>query len=346
MAKLNNIVLCVHGVTNVNEPSSEKTFPATDLDGNVLYNEDGSVWMITEVVDAYNYAITTQEATLYTHHVADIKKIILHLRDTLGYEFVTPDQYFAWWKGTYEPTKPICCVMHDDALSSIKYIMPWYIEQKIPINIPIITQRQGLRFSENGYLTFGMMKKWMRDSNGLVTYMTHTHDCHHTNLQQPNAIVPGIEFDPRDVTVSPILEGPWWVDGGDYIYLDKVEDHPFYFSTSIIESTYGIPLIGIDPYDGTSRITTSFKITPKISDDNISILRIWVSRTIPYSSGYNYRADPPADRPSPEPVQPFPAKSTAGSAFSAQQTAHRHVPGEIHPGHTQRRIFSVLPAPS
>lgn len=285
MTILNNIVLCLHGVTNIEDPASEKTFDTRNIEGDLVYDDQGAVEKTTAVVDQYFNEISEQVPTLYTEKTADIKAQLLHLR-SLGYQFVTPNQYIDWWKGVWQPSNPICCVMYDDALSSLKYIVPWHIEQSIPMAIAIISQRQGLRYPEDGFLPYKQMRNWVNQSNGLITVMCHTHDLHHTNLQQEDAVNLDGTFVANNVVESPILEGPWWVDDGDYIYIPDVNKQKHYFASSFISHTYGIPLIGVDPYDGTSLVTTSFKVKTKVTKNAVDLIRIRVSRTIPYSAGY------------------------------------------------------------
>lgn len=276
--KLANIMLCLHGSTNIYEQRFEGRDVWRDRYGNIMYDENGEELFSPIDVDEYGSPISEQEPLLFTTTVSDIKEQIRSLTDK-GYTMVNSEDYRRWIAGEWNPTTPIACVMYDDALASIQYIMEWHIAENIPASIAIITRRHRKRANEDGYASWQQMNDWVTRSNGKIDLVCHTHDLHHLSLHSYTDSA-------YDVVADPLLEGPCWVDNGEYIYIPDGEGQDWYWNQSWVEQSLAIPIFGVDQYDQTTLLETSFHITPRITD-NISIIRFWSSLAKPSGTGYD-----------------------------------------------------------
>lgn len=215
----------------------------------------------------------------YSARVSDVKAQVNYLR-SLGYKFVNGKQYKQWLDKEWFPTEPIVCLMWDDARGNIELIIPWFIAEKIPCCIPIITRRQRKYHPEDGFCSWAQMRDWVIASEGRIDIMSHTHDIHHLSIQasENNALT---------ATNDPIFEGPCWVDNGDYLFIQNpATNQDWYWSQKWIEAAFAIPIWGVDQYTGTDWITTSFTVTPKVTNGAIKVIRFWASLTVPSGSGY------------------------------------------------------------
>ncbi|QOW51599.1 hypothetical protein G0029_17690 (plasmid) [Acinetobacter sp. YH12138] len=276
--QFSNIMLCLHGTTNIYAQKFEGKAYWQDRYGNIMTDENGVALYDIIDVDEYGTPISTQQPVLFTTDVADIKSQVNSLLYQ-GYTIVNSEDYKKWIAGEWTPTTPIACVMYDDALSSLQYIMEWHIAENIPASIAVITRRQRKKNNEDGFASWAMLNDWVTRSNGQIDLVCHTHDLHHLSLHSytDNAF---------DVIADPILEGPCWIDNGEYLYIPDGEGHDWYWNQSWVEQALAIPLYGVDQYDGTKLIETSFHITPRITD-NVAIIRFWSSLAKPSGTGYD-----------------------------------------------------------
>lgn len=223
------------------------------------------------------HGITTDRALVNTFvsHKDDVIAQINHLI-AKGYTIVKPSQYEAWQNGTTTYVGPIACVIYDDGLGSNDVIVPWHISAGIPCGLAIITARLRKHSQEDGFLSWGTLGGWV--ATGLVEVMSHTHNIHYTCLTA--------DLETGVVDIAPILEGPCWLDTGDYVWI-RPGDSRWYWDQSFLDAALSMPLIGTDPYNGTTLLTTSLKVTPKYTG-SVSLLRFYTTLSSPTSgTGYN-----------------------------------------------------------
>lgn len=234
MAKLANIVLCLHGITA--DRAGVNTFIA---------------------------------------HIDDVKAQINHLISR-GYTFVKPSQYEAWQAGTANYPGPIACVIYDDGLGSNELIVPWHVASAIPCGLAIITGRLRKFTPEDGFFSWGTLGGWV--NSGLVEVLNHTHNLHYTALAK--------DMETGLVDIQPILENPCYIDNGDYVWI-RPGDNRYYWDQTFLENALSMPLIGTDPYNGTTPLTTTVKVTPKYTG-SVSLLRFFTTLSSPVSgTGYD-----------------------------------------------------------
>lgn len=103
--KLANIMLCLHGSTNIYEQRFEGRDVWRDRYGNIMYDENGEELFSPIDVDEYGSPISEQEPLLFTTTVSDIKEQIRSLTDK-GYTMVNSEDYRRWISGEWNPTTP------------------------------------------------------------------------------------------------------------------------------------------------------------------------------------------------------------------------------------------------
>lgn len=228
----------------------------------------------------------------YISYLEDVKGQIRHLKQ-LGYTFVNGAQYKSFIDGSWNPPYPICLLMWDDAranadadanplynsIEGIQIIMPWLIRNKISCTIPIITRRQRKYQSENGFASWKMMRSWITQSQGRIDVVSHSHNVHHLANVAP-------EGNAYSAEATPIMESPCWVDNGDYVYTVDPVNPKWYWDQGYTENAFAVPIWGIDQYDGSTPITTTFSITPKVTT-TVNIIRFWAALSYPSGRGYD-----------------------------------------------------------
>ena len=218
-------------------------------------------------VDGRSQALTFRQV------VADIKMHVGELRRA-GYEFVLPSVYAAWQRGEVQFDRPIACIHFDDGLASVDKIVPWLISQNVPCGLALITRRLGNLTPERDFITWSRLRQYV--SSGLVQILCHTHNMHHLTV---------VRRSDGEIDVAPVLEGPAWLDDGDVLYLDAGDSRPYWDFSIIDRTALGVPIWGTDQYDGSTPITTTFRVVPKVTG-SVSVMRLWMSLSRPYSTGY------------------------------------------------------------
>lgn len=193
-----------------------------------------------------------------------------------GYKFLLPSEYQAWIRGEVEYDQPVTCLHFDDGLESVNLIVPWLIKNNIPCGLALITRRQRKHTPDTDFLSWSQISQWV--STGLVEVLYHTHNLHHLAIiRDPDS---GI------LDVAPILEGPCWVDDGDYVYQEPGETRWYWDFSQLDDIALAIPLWGTDPYDETTPLQTTINLVPKATG-SVEVLRFWMALSRPYGAGYN-----------------------------------------------------------
>lgn len=223
----------------------------------------------------YHGCVSRRDQVLvFREALADVKAHVRTMQ-AAGYRIVKPSEYRAWRLGTLSFDEPVTCIHFDDGLASIELVVPWLIEQGIPCGLALITRRLGVRDPEDGFLTWARIAEWV--ATGLVEILSHTHNLHHlTLLPQPGG----------GVDVGPVLEGPCWIDDGDVVYRETADSRWYWDFSHVDLITLGVPLWGTDPYDETTKIVTTVRITPKATG-TVTLLRLWMALSKPSGAGYD-----------------------------------------------------------
>ena len=236
------------------------------------------------------------EVLTFREHVADLQGHVEKLLRA-GYKFVRPGEYLAWRKGEVEFDQPVALIQFDDGLDTLALIVPWLIDQGIPCGIAVIARRQGKYDPENGYLRWSKLYEWIQ--TGLVEICSHTYNFHSLTLfpeardDQPGHGSGGVYWN-YDGTAAPILEGPCWIDNGDYLYMSAGDDRWYWDFSHVDRITSGLPLFGTDPYDGLTPIVTTLRVTPR-KTGQVKLLRLWMSLSAPSGAGYDVQVQIRAD---------------------------------------------------
>ncbi len=86
------------------------------------------------------------------------------------------------------------------------------------------------------------------------------------------------------IVSSPILEGPCWLDNGLILHRDT-GDTRYAWDNSYTSDCFGFPLIGTDPYDGTTKVVSTVTFTPTTSF-RLSVIRFVSTLVVPAAGGY------------------------------------------------------------
>ncbi|MCX8003670.1 MAG: TIGR02217 family protein [Burkholderiaceae bacterium] len=214
------------------------------------------------------------DALVFREAVADIKAHVQTMLDA-GYRFVKPSEYAAWRAGALSFDEPVTCLHFDDGLDTVRLVVPWLIERGVPCGLALITRRLGVRDPDDGFLTWAQIYEYA--ASGLVELMCHTHNIHHLTLLPDGS---------GGVDVGPVLERPCWIDDGDVVYRPTGDTRWYWDYSFVDQTTLGVPLFGTDPYDGATPITTTLRITPRISG-TITTLRLFMALSKPSGAGYD-----------------------------------------------------------
>jgi hypothetical protein len=217
--------------------------------------------------------ITAQESgkSLYVTYIEDFKNQITHLKRK-GYTFVLPSTFNKWYTNNYTPKKPIATIMFDDARDSIVIATDWLIKKKIPFGITVIGRRLRSFEAENGYMNWSALNTII--DSGLSELLSHSYNLHNY----------GINLENNTVVSAPIMEGPCYLDSGEFLYIDP-DDSRWYWDLSHVDGiSWAFPLLGSD-------ITTGKPITSTVEfkargDFTANKIRVWACLHTPVSSGY------------------------------------------------------------
>jgi hypothetical protein len=212
------------------------------------------------------------EKSNYVTYIEDFKEQISHL-ETLGYNFVKPSVFYMWYQSLTQSPLPLATIIFDDALNSLGMAASWLEGRSIPYGVAVIGQRLCKLKPEEGYISWQELQTAV--AGGLCEILHHTYNMHHMCLIKEE----------NEIVTAPILEGPCYVDHGNFIYITQ-EDTRWYFDMSHINNTsWGFPLFGTD--QNTNQMITStviFKANTTVLADR---LRVWACLHNPYGSGYN-----------------------------------------------------------
>jgi len=111
--------------------------------------------------------------------------------------------------------------------------------------------------------------------SGYCELLSHTYNMHHYNLFMENGTV----------VPAPILEGPSYIDNGDFIYINRDDTRWYWDLTHVDGATWGFPLFGTD-LKTNQPISSTIEFKAK---ENVTVnkMRVWTSLHSPFSSGYN-----------------------------------------------------------
>lgn len=208
----------------------------------------------------------------YVTYIEDFKEQIHYLKSK-GYTFVSPSKYSEWYSKKNLPDTPIATIIFDDARESTKIATQWLVDNDISFGLAIIGSKLGTIDSQDGYMNWTDIKDIY--DTGYCEILNHTYNIHHYNLiKEDGVIIP-----------APILEGPSYVDSGEFIYIDS-DDKRWYWDLAHVDGpTWGFPLFGTDSKTDqpiTSAIT--FKAKENVT---VNKMRVWAALHSPYSTGYN-----------------------------------------------------------
>ena len=208
----------------------------------------------------------------YMSYIEDFKDQINHLKSK-GYTFVMPSKFNEWYTNKYVPTTPIATIIFDDARASVDIAAQWLIDNKIPFGVAVIGEKLGAIEPEEGYMSWATLKTLF--DTGFCEISSHSYNMHHYDLGNENGTV----------VSQPILEGPCYVDAGEFVYMDKGDTRWYWDLSYVDEATWAFPLFGTDLATG-NLITSSIKFKSK---DSVTAnkMRVWAALHLPNSSGYD-----------------------------------------------------------
>lgn len=220
------------------------------------------------------HGFTTNEAekSEYVSYLQDFQEQVNYLKDK-GYTFVPPSKYNQWYSKKYTPDTPIATIIFDDARESVDIAAYWLVENEIPFGIAIIGRRLGTINPEEGYMSWAAIKR-LYDTE-YCEILSHTYNMHHFDLKNQDSAV----------VSAPILEGPSYVDNGDFLYIDSDDTRWYWDLTHIDDTTWSFPLFGTDRKTS-QPITSTIKFKAKESV-TVNKMRAWAALHSPYSSGYD-----------------------------------------------------------
>lgn len=216
---------------------------------------------------------TRADVLTFREHVDDWIAHLRHLQ-RVGYTFVAPSQYLAWYDGTWTPDGPIACVHIDDGLGGVEPICDWMADRGIPFGLAIIGRRQRKHEPEDGFAGWPLLRRYV--DAGAAELMNHTFNMHHLAPVLKGGVV----------QTGPIMDSPAWTDTGDYVYIEPGDTRETWDFSHVDTGTLGFPLYGSDPFDGfATPITATLTVTPKWTG-TVTVLRLWQALGRPYGGGY------------------------------------------------------------
>lgn len=212
------------------------------------------------------------EKSSYISYLEDFKAQINYL-ETLGFSYVKPSVFYTWYNNTTKPTTPIATIIFDDALQSSITAAQWLESKSIPYGAAVIGQRLCKLTPEEGYATWQSLLSLM--NSGLCELLHHTYNMHHMCLIN----------EANEIVGAPILEGPCYVDNGNFIYIAQGDTRWYWDMSHINKTSWGFPLFGTDQSNN-QLITSSvnFKADKTVMANQ---MRVWACLHNPYGSGYS-----------------------------------------------------------
>lgn len=211
------------------------------------------------------------EKSNYITYIEDFKGQINHL-EALGYKFVKPSDFYKQYTKLSKPI-PIATIIFDDALESVSIATIWLAEKSIPFGIAIIGQRLRKLTPEAGYASWKDIN--MAIESGLCEVLHHTYNMHHFCLKKEG----------KEILSSPILEGPWFKDHGDFIYMEDGDTRKYFDMSHVNQTAWGFPLFGTD--NNTDKAINSVVRFKANTDITVDRMRLWACLHNPYGNGYN-----------------------------------------------------------
>ncbi len=220
------------------------------------------------------HGFTTNEAekSEYVSYIEDFQEQVNYLKDK-GYTFVPPSKYNQWYSKKYTPDTPIATIIFDDARKSVDIAAQWLVENEIPFGIAIIGKKLGTINPEEGYMSWVAINAIY--DTGYCEILSHTYNMHHFDLKKEDGAV----------VSAPILEGPSYIDDGDFLYINSDDARWYWDLTHIDDTTWSFPLFGTD-LKTSQPITSTIKFKAKESV-TVNKMRAWAALHSPYSSGYD-----------------------------------------------------------
>ncbi|HHV65467.1 MAG TPA: hypothetical protein GXX46_10410 [Peptococcaceae bacterium] len=243
------------------------------LFSNAAYAKAPSSPQLNNIALCYHgFTTNPDEKSEYVIYLDDFKEQINYLKNK-GFTFVPPSKYAEWYAQKNNPNGPIATIIIDDARESVGLAAYWLIEQQIPFGIAVIGRRLGTIAPEEGYTSWAELNQIY--SAGYCEILNHTYNLHHFSLRlQDNAVVS-----------EPILEGPCYIDNGEFIYINTNDSRWYWDFAHVDQLTWGFPLFGTD-INTMQPITSSIQFKAK-TNVTVNKLRAWASLHTPYSSGYD-----------------------------------------------------------
>lgn len=220
----------------------------------------------------HGFTTNAAEKSEYVSYIEDFQEQVNYLKDK-GYTFVPPSKYNQWYSKKYTPNTPIATIIFDDARESVDMAAHWLVENEIPFGIAIIGRKLGTINPEDGYMNWSTINALY--DTGYCEILSHTYNMHHFDLKKEDT----------SVVSAPILEGPSYVDDGDFLYINSDDTRWYWDLTHIDDTTWSFPLFGTDRKTN-QQITSTIKFKAKESV-TVNKMRAWAALHSPYSSGYN-----------------------------------------------------------
>lgn len=220
----------------------------------------------------HGFTVNEEDKSEYVTYLEDFKEQINYLKDQ-GYKFVSPSKYREEYKKRCSPDTPLAAVFFDDARDSVLIAARWLSANDIPFGIAVIGKRLGTIYPEDGYMSWSDLKGIF--DTGYCEILSHTYNMHHFGLIKENGTIES----------APILEGPTYIDDGDFIYMKNNDPRWYWDLTHVDGITWSFPLFGTDLKNGQPIISKiKFKAKESLS---INKMRLWACLHSPYSSGYD-----------------------------------------------------------
>ncbi len=220
----------------------------------------------------HGFTLNISEKSNYITYIEDFKEQINHL-DTLGYDFVKPSEFYTWYNNVQVPPTPIATIIFDDALQSFNLAAEWLESKAIPYGVAVIGQRLCKQTPEEGYASWQELRSAV--DSGLCEILHHTYNMHHFCLINED----------NEIVTAPILEGPCYVDNGDFVYIEEGDIRRYFDMSHINRASWGFPLFGTD-HNTNQSLTSAITFKAKTSV-LANQMRVWACLHSPYGSGYS-----------------------------------------------------------
>ena len=212
----------------------------------------------------HGFATSNSGKYTFVSHKEEFKEQIKYLLE-LGYTFIWPSEYRAWYKNPIIDNTLYACITIDDSLLGIQEIGSWLEEKNLKHSIAIIARRIRKRTPEDGYLSWEQLKS-LTDT-GLCEILSHTYNLH--NL--------GITIDENgNFGGAPPLEGKIWIDSGQKIY-SLNETYSYFDYRHVDTDAWRFPLFGSDPGTNFSTAVNSEVHFKANFTGQVTAIRLWAA---------------------------------------------------------------------